>query len=96
MTGIRVHHVPGAPGAAGFEHGRQVRDLLTPAFRAAYLAQLANVIRFTRDDLGAQARRWLDGLPPQYQEEIAGMGAGSGPTSRTNESSWPRTICRPP
>jgi hypothetical protein len=78
MTSLRLHHVPGAPDVSGFEHGRQIGDLLSPAFRAAYVSRLAEVIRFTPDDLRVQAVRWLESLPSRYQEEIAGMGAGAG------------------
>ena len=78
MAELRVHHVPGGPAESGFAHGRELHDLLTPAFLEAYVARLGEVIRFTREDLTVQAMRWLAGLPPHYREEIVAMGAGAG------------------
>ena len=78
MISLPVYHVPGNPGDAGFVHGRALKPMLQPAFVEAYLTRLAAVIRFERSDLGQQAAAWLDRLPVQYQEEIAGMGGGAG------------------
>jgi len=77
-SGLPVYHVPGAPAEAGDAHGRALPDLLNPAFIEAYIDRLSEAIRFSRDDLRAQAGRWLTRLPANHQEEIAGMGEGSG------------------
>ena len=77
MREVPIHHVPGEPGHAGEQHARLIGDILNPRFVDAYIHQLAEVIRFTPDDLPQQAVAWLDRLPVQYQEEIAGMARGS-------------------
>lgn len=73
-----IHHVPGTPEQSGYTHGRILVDILTRDFIEAYIDRLRRAIPFSRDDLSAQASRWLANLPAQYQQEIAGMGAGSG------------------
>lgn len=75
---VPIYHLRGSAAEAGFAHGRLVSDLLDPAFLEHYLSALAEAIRFTRDDLAQQAGRWLSGLPPHFQEEIAALAAGAG------------------
>jgi len=78
MSDLPVYHVPGPPGEAGFVHGRALEDLLTRPFVEAYVARLAETNRCDPQDLRAQSRRWLAGLPAHFQEEIEGMGDGCG------------------
>ena len=75
---MEIHHVPGPPGESGCAHGRLVADLLEPGFRTRYLELLAPINRYELGDLRAQAERWVEGLPANFQEEIDGMARGAG------------------
>lgn len=76
--GLPLYRLEGGPGDAGVAHGRALGEMLSRGFFERYIGLLGEVIGFEREDLGMQAARWLSGLPEQFQEEIAGMGVGSG------------------
>lgn len=73
-----VHRVPGTPGDAGRAHGEQIAEILSASFVERYCGLLCEVLRVEPADLCAQAARWLDGLPANFQEEIDGMAGGAG------------------
>jgi hypothetical protein len=75
---LEIIHTPGAPGDAGFAHGRAVYDIFEPGFVDAYLNRLGEAIGFDVSDLARQASVWMDRLPDHFQDEIVGMAHGAG------------------
>lgn len=78
MGALREYRLRGNPGEQGHAHGVMLGEILDRGFVERYIGALGEVIGFEREDLGVQAARWLRGLPRQFQEEIEGMGRGSG------------------
>lgn len=76
-TPLQLINVPGPPGDAGIAYGRHVADLLAPARREAYIADIARIKVVDRADLARQAQTWLARLPVAYQNEIDGMAIGA-------------------
>jgi len=77
---IRIDDLHGSPAEAGYEHGKRLPDLLDPTFREPYIRRLCDILRVEREDMSAQAARWLSKLPSHYQIEIDAMARGAGVT----------------
>ncbi|MEQ8769211.1 MAG: C45 family peptidase [Phycisphaerales bacterium] len=69
--------MPGTPEESGYIHGRALRDLVAPAFLAAYTEALGSAIGFGPDSLRTQGLAWLDQLPDHFVAEIRGMADGA-------------------
>ncbi|MEM1185751.1 MAG: C45 family autoproteolytic acyltransferase/hydrolase [Planctomycetota bacterium] len=82
---LPIDRVPGPPGDSGRVHGRILGALgfFDPAFLDAYFNRFVTTNKVTRDDLSAQADRWLAGLPANFQEEIDGMASGADASMST-------------
>lgn len=74
---FQVLDLPGPVGEAGFAYGRACRSLLTERLEP-YLADMGQIHRVGRDDLAAQAQRWMRRLPERYQEQMGAMADGAG------------------
>jgi isopenicillin-N N-acyltransferase-like protein len=80
VASLRVLDLPSDPTAAGWEHGRRVRDLIAHNL-AVYFDRFAREAQLTPAQVRERARRYLpviDGADPGYGRALRALAEGSG------------------